>query len=104
MGCRLHTAKIYKIEYADCRVLNYQMDAVAKLLIENNVIGSDDDYWRYEVSREGLKEIIEKLKTMDDTAFSKYNFDVSKDYVIESFEEVLNKSDPNNDYILFEWF
>lgn len=104
MGCRLHTAKVYKIEYAEFGVLNWQMDAVANLLGHENLYDSDDNYLRYEVSRDKLKEVIENLKTMDDTTFSKYKFTVSKDQVVEDLTEILNKSDPNNEYILFDWF
>ncbi|HCE47153.1 MAG TPA: hypothetical protein DEQ84_00425 [Prevotellaceae bacterium] len=111
MGCRLHVAKTYKVEYgkADFNHLQEQINLLLDDLCENAVWESDaiPDYANeVELNKEELKRGINRLRNeIDDEEFCFYEIDgYSRAEVADILEQFLNEADPDNDFVKLFWF
>lgn len=117
MGCRLHHAKKYKIEW-EGGWFNWSAEQFREILsaLEVHVwdaTNQEDDYGAFEISLDEWKELGSKLASV-----SKGEYDhavLGDDYTgeeylitwrqfIDWFKAVDAEYDKDNDYIRFEWF
>jgi hypothetical protein len=113
MGYRLHVLKKYQVEYGTGS-FSYKTDNLAKM-VHNEF---DDAYpeWddgeteSYELTREPVQAYVDKLRKLAPNGINKYFKLESRDNrytnkeVADFWQEVLDTSDPENDFIRLEWF
>lgn len=122
MGIRLHSAKVYDVQYNDCARFNYAQEyinPIINVLAEYSMWCDNDDYpcgastlevpkepflknleyiinpnneWEYQ---EELNEAIQSLLK---------HTDIDKNYLYENLKLISERADTNNDYIHFAWF
>lgn len=114
MGLRLHAQIKHEIKYGETARFNYAQEE-----IDNIICDLCEDKWsngdefgsmptEYEISKESFSKMIATLKDMNDETF-KENYlygesELTREYVIEGFENMLAESDPNHSYIYLSWF
>ncbi len=112
MGHRLHFATEHKVEWG-CVVCNHSQKAFNEFLWHlcdcswDWANGDDIAYAdEFEVSKDVLKEAIERLQEYSDyelpTELQDANFSVPEIDAI--LRRCLEGSDPDNDYVRFSWF
>lgn len=110
MGCRLHVAKTYKVEYgkADFNRLQEQINLLLDDLCEHaewndNIADYSNEV---ELNKEELKRGINYLRNgMDDEEFCFYEIDgYSRTEVADILEQFLNEADQDNDFVKLFWF
>ncbi len=110
MGCRLHVAKTYKVEYdkADFNHLQKQINQLLSDICPSVCWnGNETNYSNdMEISREELKRGIKLLRNgMNDKEFLHYKIDgYSRTEVADILEQFLNEADPDNDFVKLFWF
>ena len=121
MGVRATIIKKYALEYGDSCGFNYGMEFLANLIGDfcptawlGGEDNSSDAIW--EVPRNEFVDMVAEIKAMPDKTFTKKVKDEwstcfldddlkenTKEYVISKFNEWLDESDPDDDYIRFGW-
>ncbi len=110
MGCELHVAKTYKVEYgkADFNRMQEQINLLLDDLCEHaewndNIADYSNEV---ELNKEELKRGINYLRNeMDDEDFCFYEIDgYSRTEVADILEQFLNEADQDNDFVKLFWF
>jgi len=114
MGCRIHVASIYQIEYRgypgkfSCcsEVIN---DLICELCPNAWFTDDSPSYAdRIEVPREDLKEAVTKLKENKEEYAERLkeysDFDYSVEDIIDAMQGWIDTSDQRNDYVILHWF
>lgn len=105
MGYRLHFAKVHKVEWEGGYFSGNDVDDVRNLIQEY----CDDSFWEdensdiWEVGKEDFKAMIAKLRK-NGKAKSEQMPEHSNAELADTFQEVLDGAEPDEDYIRFEWF
>ena len=109
MGYRLHYAKAYHVEYGG-GYFNYKTQ-INRLLADECYAfyneESPENSDRLEVARISLQEFVADIKKNPKTYeeyISKNGWDYSLEDFIAIFEEMIEKSDQRNDFIVISWF
>lgn len=111
MGCRLHHAKTFKVEYTGGR-FNWQADELHNILQDYGVQvilwNVDDVYSHWEISKDDLKHLIEKLADKDPAQKAEENMgdhaEITVEDIVSWAQRVLDEADPDLDYVRFAWF
>jgi hypothetical protein len=116
MSRRLHTAKVYKIEYADNACFGNETETINNLInaLTDGTWFNDEDYPEYSTELEVEKG---EFLTMLDFLSDPENEDEYEEIVGEKFAEkypmkevhselecLYEKSDPDNEYMKLSWF
>ena len=114
MGYRLHVAKKYDVEYSNGECFNHKCEEFHNLLSALDIYYSGDVYdAEFEVSKEGWIEGINKLKNYDNldeiekdgiAEAIRFMRDYKIDELVKCMEEILERSDPNLEYLHFLFF
>lgn len=112
MGHRLHYASAYKVKYGG-GYFNYYQEEFNKFLYhlcacqwywynEEDIAYADE----FEISKDVLKEAIERLKEYsdDDLPTELQDANCSVPVIDAILRRCLEDSDPDNDYVRFSWF
>lgn len=109
MGYRLHYATAYRVEYAG-GYFNHKTE-INRLLADkcnasyNEYDPEDSDH--LEVDRAELVELVQDIKERPDyyrAYLSSNGWDYSLEDFISIFEEMINKSDQSNEFIVLSWY
>ena len=124
MGCRLHSAKKYEVEYTSKAVFNYASHII------NPIIEclADGDFWCdnqdciegasiLEASRENLIKNIEHIITPDEEWENQEALDelieemedddscsIDREYLYKELKSLIEYADTRCDYVHFSWF
>lgn len=122
MGVRLHSAKVYDVQYNDCGRFNYAQEYVnpiIDLLSENEAWFDNPDYVEgssvLEVSIYPFKENLEHIITpnneweyqegLEDLIKSmEQHTDIDRNYLYEELKKLVDLADKGNNYVHFSWF
>ena len=121
MGVRAHIIKKYVVEYGESSGFNYGMEFLANLIGEfcpNAWLGGEYNSAAaiWEVPRNEFVDMVTEITAMPAKTFTEKVKDdwgtcfladevkeYTKKYVLGKFNEWLEESDPNDDYIRFGW-
>ena len=121
MGCRLHWAKTYRVEW-EGGWFNWEAEQVRQIFTELgldeyiwNVSDQEDDYVGFELSVDGWKKFKNELRKIpqgdlgrpvlgEDYEGDNNSLPITWENLKEWSESVDNTYDSDNDYIRFEWF
>lgn len=112
MGVRLHYAKRYDVKYSESAFGNWLQSEINNLLksVAEN-LGWSISWWdeyseEFEIEKEALTEIIEELKTYEDSQLDKRLLEsgLNVSEIVLNLELALANSDPDNDFVHFAWF
>lgn len=125
MSYSLHVAKKYEVRYANIEDFNNSEDEFKDLLYQFGINIYDNDA-PWEIDKEEFKNMITALRNIDAGKFefpASVNTRLIREDDVEFFEEIshelgcksltdladrleafLKESDPNNDYIVFNYF
>ena len=112
MGCRLHYETRHVIEYSYDTLGNYDHDAIADVLSENNVQTYTeeefDGYYsdNFHCDKSAIESLVKSLRKLnpDDKACDRGDFFMSNKEVADFFESALKNCEKDSDYIFFSWF
>lgn len=114
MGYRLHYAKKYQVEWDGGYFTGSELDQVAAMFRgELESFHEDDRADIWELNKEELKQYIKKLRSFPPADANAYFDEEGRDVqaqgytnqdMIEILTEVLENSEPTEDYIRIEWF
>ena len=110
MGCELHVAKTYKVEYgkADFNRMQEQINSLLSDLCPSGWWSDNESYYssEIEINRDELKRGINLLRNgMNDEEFCFYEIDgYSRTEVADILEQFLNEADQDNDFVKLFWF
>ena len=121
MGCRLHSAKKYEVNYGDTGAFSYASHLINPII----VILSEDDYWGdddyignavlLEANRENLIANVDKIINPDedwewqeelDEAIEAMENDseITREELYEDLKSLIDDADKKSDYVHFSWF
>lgn len=113
MANKAHVAKKYRIEYGTDH-FNHAQEAVNRLLYDTcggfSYFGEDVECAEHiEVSREDLRDLIARMEdtpTIAERVLSMFriNDKYSVDDVIKYFKQWIKESDPDNSFVVVDWF
>lgn len=113
MGCRLHVAKKYDVQYASIDYFNYLIEEFHYILDALEIDYTGDVYEHdFEVSKEQWRTGMGKLATLNaqeleakrEIEESLKRVELTPERMLEIMEEYLNAADPNNNYLNFSFF
>ena len=108
MGFRLHTAKVYVVEYESSGRFNNAKDLVVKLINDalDWVIDADSDFWEIDV--EDFQSVIDYVKGITDKEFERRyhycNHGMTRTEIIGNLEYLMSQRDTRNTEINLAWF
>lgn len=121
MGCRLHTAYKYEVEYTSKAVFNYASHIINPII----AILSEDDYWgnddnivnatQLEGNRKNLLANVEKIMNPDENWEWQEELDeaietmenrseINREYLYKELKSLIEYADANCTYVHFSWF
>lgn len=116
MSTRLHTGKVYQIEYIPCGQGMFGSDGQKALynilsMFDINNTASDEFAEDYEVSREELKRLrtiitedgAEYQNCEEDFKVALDNTQMTKANFIDVLDHLIDKSDQRNPFVLISW-
>lgn len=113
MGCRLHVAKKYDVQYASIEYFNWLIEEFHYILdaleIDYNCEPYDHDF---EVCKDQWRIGMGKLATLDsqeedvkrEIEESLKKVELTPQRMLEIMDEYLQAADPNNNYLNFSFF
>lgn len=117
MSCTLHVHKKHVIEYGDTTAFNWSREDINSLFNEfvEGYWGNDEEYGCYsksiEMPRDNFKAFLDWFKNDKERQkkFNENDYELPSNisdvqYLIQKFEDLYNESDPDSDYIYFDWF
>lgn len=113
MGCRLHVAKKYDVQYASIEYFNWLVEEFHYILdaLEIDYNGEPYDH-DFEVSKDQWRIGMGKLATLDsqeddvkrEIEESLKKVELTPQRMLEIMDEYLQAADPNNNYLNFSFF
>lgn len=113
MGCRLHVAKKYKVEYALGDAFNYKCSEFHNFLSVSGAEYTGEEWDAdFEVSKDDWNKVIDKLKHLydlpederDEIKVAIDDLGCTTDEVIHMLEYYLENAEPNSDYLHLSFF
>ena len=113
MGCRLHVAKKYDVQYASIDYFNYLIEEFHYILDALEIDYTGEVYEHdFEVSKDQWRAGMGKLATLDsqkegvrrEIEESLRRVSLTPGRMLEIMTEYLNASDPSNNYLNFSFF
>ena len=115
MGLRATVIRKYEIEYGNAQGFNYDPDTLCNIITdfcEDYYTGeaSCDVIW--EIDKQQFKEMVDVLKNMPEEEFNArmtedwfggYEQTYSKKYVVELFENWLQETQADSNYVRISW-
>lgn len=113
MGCRLHVAKKYDVQYASIEYFNWLIEEFHYILdaleIDYNGEAYDHDF---DVSKDQWRTGMGKLATLNsqnpevkrEIEAALKRVELTPQRMLEIMDEYLTASDPNNNYLNFSFF
>ena len=107
MGCRLHVATKYNVEFKG-DYFNHCQNAVTDFILElcqDEEAYCSDDYAQIEISKECFAQGIANLREYEfyELPVAIQDLGYSPDHLANIFQDMLNMSAPNLDYIVLSW-
>ena len=121
MGCRLHSATKYEVEYSSKAVFNHASHVINPII----TILSEEDYWanddyignatQLEASRENLVANVDKIMNPDEDwewqeeldgaieTMEKHS-EINREYLYKELKSLIDDAEKKDDYIHFSWF
>lgn len=113
MGCRLHVAKKYDVQYASIDYFNYLIEEFHYILDALEIDYTGEVYEHdFEVGKEQWRTGMGKLATLNaqepkakrEIEESLKRVELTPERMLEIMEEYLNAADPDNNYLNFSFF
>ena len=103
MGCRLHTAKKYIVEWSTSAYFNWKQSDIEHLFGLFDMY-CDDSSFNVEV--DDYKYMLKNLKEMTDGEFIEHmgNFDYTREETIDCLQNLYDNADKSDGCIYFSWF
>lgn len=121
MGCRLHSATKYEVQYGDYGTFNYHSDSINPIigiLCEDDYFANDDylaSATTIDANRETLLANLEKITNPDkdwelqedlDNAIKtmEKEGEIDREYLYKGLKKLIENADTRNEYVHFSWF
>ena len=113
MGCRLHVAKRYDVQYASIEYFNWLIEEFHYILDALEIDYNGEPYDKdFEVSKDLWRIGMGKLATLDsqkedvkrEIEESLKKVELTPQRMLEIMDEYLQVADPNNNYLNFRFF
>ena len=122
MGCRLHSAKKYEVEYTSNAAFNYAshiINPIIECLSDGDFWCDNQDYIEgatiLEASRENLIKNVEHIITPNEEWDNQEVLDelieemedddsIDRAYLYKELKQLIEQADAQNNYIYFSWF
>lgn len=115
---KLHVAKTYKVEYSESNWFNHDLERINEFLYDLHYLVTQsvpefncDEYQyatRLEFNKTNWTKMIDWLKMKYQTEYAIMPSGGKEGYsngeMVRFMQEILDKSDPNNDFLILEWF
>lgn len=114
MSINLHTAKVYKIEYSDIISYGNETYEVFRRIFDDAGLDvyNDKEGYSFIIQRKEIDALREELQNISKKDTQEYNRVCNElntiNMDVPEFCQILkglsSKSDPNNEYVLLEWY
>lgn len=113
MGCRLHVASKYDVNYAHVEYFNYLIEEFHYILDALDINYNGDPYDQdFEVSKEQWRAGMGKIATLNaqkpevkrEIEESLKRVELTPERMLDIMDEYLSASDPKNNYLYFSFF
>jgi hypothetical protein len=103
MGCRLHSAKKYVVQWGTSSYFNWCQSDISHLFGLFGMYCDDKDF---DVDIDDYKYMLKSLKEMSDEEFDEHMspFNYSREETIDNLQSLYDQADKSDGCIYFSWF
>ena len=103
MGCRLHSAKKYVVQWGTSAYFNWCQNDISHLFSLFGIYSDDTDF---NVDIDEYKYMLKSLKEMSDEEFDEHMspFNYSREETIDNLQSLYDQADKSDGFIYFSWF